>query len=113
MTIAPEIESSISEHSVFPSVYVWLKQQGAWKPHPYNSHAQMLFYYKCLIWQHPHNFETKIIAFFHQLVLSTISKVSTLASKHLCSFAHWPYHARPVSTVAYCQNTHHPHHFRL
>ena len=26
MTNAPEIEISISEHSVFPSVYIWVKQ---------------------------------------------------------------------------------------
>ena len=82
------------------------------EPHPYNSNAQMLFYYTCPIWQHPHNFETKIFAFFHQLVVSMISKVSTLASKHLCTFAHCPYHARSVSTVAYHHNTHCPHHFR-
>ena len=43
MTKVPEIEIWISEHSVFPSVYVQVKQQGAWKLHPYKSNAQMLF----------------------------------------------------------------------
>ena len=63
MTIPPEIEILISEHSVFPSVYIWVRQQRAWKLHPYYSDAQMLFYYKCPICQQPHNFETKIFAF--------------------------------------------------
>ena len=46
-------------------------------------------------------------------MVSMVSIVSIMASKHLCSFlAHCPYHARSVSTVAYHHNTHCPHHFR-
>ena len=33
--------SQISEHCMFPLVYVWVMQQGAWKLHPYNSIAKM------------------------------------------------------------------------
>ena len=31
----------ISEHGIFPSVYVWVKQLWAWKLQPYNSIAQI------------------------------------------------------------------------
>ena len=64
MTIAPEIEISISEHSVFPSVFILVSQWGAWKLHPYNSDAQKLFYYQCQIRQQPNNFESKIFPLF-------------------------------------------------
>ena len=46
------------------------------------------------------------------LVVSTISMVSTVssqASKHLYSFAHYPHHTRSASIVAYHSNTHCPH----
>ena len=46
------------------------------------------------------------------LVISTISTVSSLASKHFYSFAHCPYHTMSASIVAYHSNTHHQHHFR-
>ena len=35
MREVPEKEIRISEHSVFPSVYVWVRQRRAWKLHQY------------------------------------------------------------------------------
>ena len=32
----------ISVHSVFPSVYTWVRQWGAWKLLPYNSNAKKI-----------------------------------------------------------------------
>ena len=43
----PKMEIWISEHSVFPSVYIQVRQQGAWKLHLYNFNAQKpVFYHK-------------------------------------------------------------------
>ena len=56
------------------------------------------------------------IFLFVLLVISTIrmvSTVSSLASKHFCSFAHCPYHTRSLIVVAYHSNTHCPHHINL
>ena len=39
----PEIEVYINEHSVFPSVNVWVQQWGVWKQHPCNSNARITF----------------------------------------------------------------------
>ena len=38
---APTKQILISVHGVFPSVYVWVRQRGAWKLHPYNSDAKI------------------------------------------------------------------------
>ena len=35
----PTKKNNISVHSVFLLVYVWVRQWGAWKLHPYNSNA--------------------------------------------------------------------------
>ena len=45
-------------------------------------------------------------------MVSMFSTVSSLASKHICSFAHCPYHTRMANTVICYHNTHHPHHFK-
>ena len=41
MQWCPTKQSQISEHGVFPLVYVWVRQWGAWTLHPYNSIAKM------------------------------------------------------------------------
>ena len=44
----PEIEVYSSEHSVFPSVNIWVCQQGTWKQHPCNSNARITFIFGSL-----------------------------------------------------------------
>ena len=41
----PTKQILISVHSMFPLVYVWVRQWGAWKLHLYNSNAQKFIYY--------------------------------------------------------------------
>ena len=45
----PKIEVYISEHSVFPTVNVWVWQQGAWKQHPCNSDARITLIFLNLV----------------------------------------------------------------
>ena len=45
---------------MFPLVYVWVRQRGAWKLHPYNSNAQKLLFYHVIcpfssIWNKSYN----------------------------------------------------------
>ena len=59
MTV-PYKQILISVHSMFPLVYIWVRQWGAWKLHPYNSDAQKFIYYHviCLFgsfWNKIHN----------------------------------------------------------
>ena len=90
---------------MFLLVYVQVRQRGAWKLHLYNSDAQMLFILQM------HNLAT--FSNLHFLFWLVISTVSSLASKHFCSFAQCPYHTRMVNVVTCYHNTHHPHHFKL
>ena len=110
----PETEPWISVHSVFPSVYVQVRQQGAWKLHPYNSVTQKLF----LIAQFGTSFEFRGLQIYILFLLviitistiSMVSAVSTLVSKHFFySFAHYPHHTKSACIVAYLNNTHCPH----
>ena len=41
--MVPYKANQINEHGVFPSLCVWVRQQGAWKLHPYNSIGQTCF----------------------------------------------------------------------
>ena len=59
-----QIHSSV--YSVFPSVYVWVRQWGAWKLHPYNSDAQKPIFYHVVctfssIWNKLHNLVIKVV----------------------------------------------------
>ena len=44
-------KKSISEHGMFPSVYVWVRELEAWKLHPYNSIALYMFLFILFIYQ--------------------------------------------------------------
>ena len=37
----PSKQNQISKHGVFPLVFVWVREQGAWKLQPYNSIAKI------------------------------------------------------------------------
>ena len=59
-------KNQISENGMFPSVYVWVRQLGALKLHPYNSIAQIciLFMKFVPIWHSfgkIYNFEVMIV----------------------------------------------------
>ena len=107
----PKIEREISAYSVFPSVYVQVRQWGAWKLHPVYSCYPEIILYMLNLAQIP-NFEATIVFFcVVLLVISTMSMVSTVSSqtsKHFYSFPHCPHHTRLARIVAYHSNTHCP-----
>ena len=101
----PEIEVSISEHSVFPSVYIQVRHE---EPGNYT----IWFHYPEIFLYLPNlalvsNFGFKRIA-FHLLVVSTFSR---LASKHFHSLL-LPalHHSRSARIITYHGNTCCPHH---
>ena len=73
-------------HSVFPSVYVWVRQQEAWKLHPYNSDGKKsVFYHKICpfgsMWNKSHNLAIMVAL---QIVPRARTK-QVDASQHHCS----------------------------
>ena len=103
----PTKQNLISVHSVFPSVYVWVRQWGAWKLHPYNSNAKKsVFYHKVCsfssIWNmlHTQNFVVMMM-----LVTITVTRAKLVeASQHHCPTNTML--AVPKSTLIECENPH-------
>ena len=83
----PTKQNFISVHNVFPSVYVWRRQQGDWKLHSYNSDAEkFLFYHKVCpfgtIWNMLH---TQMFVAMMTLVSRMVTRTKLVeASQHHC-----------------------------
>ena len=103
----PTKQNLISVHSVFPSVYVQVRQWGAWKLHPYNSSAKKsVFYHKVCpfgsIWNmlHTQNFVVMIM-----LVTIAVTRTKLVeANQHHC-----PTNTMlvlPMSTLIECKIPH-------
>ena len=75
----------ISVHSVFPSVYVWGRQWGAWSLHPYNSDAQKFMFYHIIcpfssIWNESHGLAVMVVL---QIAPRTRTKLVEASQHHV------------------------------
>ena len=69
----PENRNHISEHSVFPSVYIWVRQWGTWKSHPYNSNAKITMFIMPILVFDTQILWPKIMHVWNWLVISMVS----------------------------------------